>query len=359
LTHRILVFPSGMFSVSDGKYVEFGNGHVVRCVNLARELVSQDPEVEVTLGVSGPEAAFARRFVRDEFSIVEIPEVSGTSPHWQYEHRLRFETNLVRFLEPSVVICDTHAEGLIAARYNWCKCVAILDLPPIEFFHVYAMLADLVLVPLTGSQYRLPPPLEVKTHFVGPLIDARSIDRANAASEAQLREEIGIDRGFILVYLSRIHSDRALFASIVREAHRIVLGRYPEIALVLIGPGARQEADDDGRVIALEFVDNIHKYVKASSAFITRSPIIAMEGLVLGKKAIIIPIPEDYNQSTMGQRLGKDTLYLPFEKLDAETLARLIEDAVSGENGAEGGASIVTNGTAESARMLLELVNSG
>jgi predicted glycosyltransferase len=348
-----------MFSVSDGKYVEFGNGHVMRCVNLAREIVSQDPEVEVTLGVSGPEATFARHLVRDEFSIVEIPEVSGTSPHWQYEHRLRFETNLVKFLEPSVVICDTHAEGLIAARYNWRKCVAILDLPPIEFFHVYAMLADLVLVPLTGSQYRLPPPLEAKSHFVGPLIDARSIGQVNAARVAKLREEIGIDRAFILVYLSRIHSDRSLFISIVREAHRIILGRHPEIALVLIGPGARQEADDDGRVIALEFVDNIHKYVKASSAFITRSPIIAMEGLALGKKALIVPIPEDHNQSTMGQRLGKDTVYLPFEKLDAETLARLIEDTISSEGGVEEGTSAVSNGTAESARMLLELVNSG
>jgi predicted glycosyltransferase len=358
LTHRILVFPSGMFSVSDGRYVELGNGHVVRCVNLARELVSQDPQVEVTLGVSGPEAAFARRFVGDEFSIVEIPEVDGTSPHWQYEHRLRFEANLVRFLEPSVVICDTHAEGLIAARYNWRKCAAILDLPPIEFFHVYAMLADLVLVPLAGSEYRLPAMLEAKSHFVGPLIDARSIDRVNSESEAELREEIGIDRAFILVYLSRIHSDRELFVSIVREAHRIVLGRHPEIVLVLIGPGARQEAEDDGHVIALEFVDNIHKYVKASSAFITRSPIIAMEGLALGKKAVVVPIPSDHNQSTMAQRLGKDTTYLPFEKLDAETLARLIEDAISGESRAEG-ASIAGNGTAESARMVLELVNSG
>jgi predicted glycosyltransferase len=355
LTHRILVFPSGMFSVSDGKYVEFGNGHVVRCVNLAREIVSQDPEAEVTLGVSGPEAEFAKRFVGDEFSIVEVPEVVGTSPHWQYEHRLRFEANLVRFLEPSVVVSDTHAEGLIAARYNWRKCVAILDLPPIEFFHVHAMLADLVLVPLTGSQYRLPPQLEAKSHFVGPLIDARSINKANATSEAELREEIGIDRAFILVYLSRIHSDRALFVSIVREAHRIVLVRHPEIALVLIGPGALE--DDNPRVIALEFVDNIHRYVKASSAFITRSPIIAMEGLALGKKAIVVPIPSDHNQSTMAQRLGKDTTYLPFEKMDAETLARLIEDAISGEGGAVG-ASTLSNGTAESARLLLELVNS-
>jgi hypothetical protein len=357
LTHRVLVFPSGMFSVSNGRYMEFGNGHVVRCVNLARELVSQDPEVEVTLGVSGPEALFAKRFVGDEFSIVEVPEVNGMSPHWQYEHRLRFETNLVRFLEPSLVVSDTHAEGLIAARYNWCKCVAILDLPPIEFFHVYAMLADLVLVPLTESQYRLPTLLKVKSHFVGPLIDARSINLVNAASEAQLREEIGIDRAFILVYLSRIHSDRAPFVSLVREAHRIVLGNHPEIALVLIGPGAREGADD-GKVIALEFVDNIHKYVRASSAFVTRSPIIAMEGLALGKKAVVVPISSDHNQTTMAQRLGKDTTYVPFEELDAETLARLIEDAISGEGGTES-ASIVSNGTAESARMLLELVNSG
>jgi len=355
LTHRILVFPSGMFSVSDGRYVEFGNGHVVRCVNLAREIVRQDPEAEVTLGVSGPEAVFARRFVGDEFAIVEVPEVNGTSPHWQYEHRLRFETNLVRFLEPSVVVCDTHAEGLIAARYNWRKCVAILDLPPIEFYHVYAMLADLVLVPLMESQYRLPPLLEAKSRFVGPLIDARSISRVNAASVAELREEIGIDGDFILVYLSRIHSDRSQFVSIVREAHRIILGRHPEIALVLIGPGARDGADDG--IIALEFVDNIHKYVRASSAFITRSPIIAMEGLALGKRAVVIPIPSDYNQSTMAQRLGRDTTYLPFEKLEAEALARLIEDAISGEVVAEG--APVSNGTAESARMLLELVNSG
>ncbi|MDA4137027.1 MAG: hypothetical protein OK449_08570 [Thaumarchaeota archaeon] len=358
MRHRILIFPSGMFSVSDGKYVEFGNGHVVRCVNLARELVSQDPEVEVTLGVSGPEAAFARRFVGEEFSIVEVPEANGTAPHWQYEHRLRFETNLVKFLEPSVVICDTHAEGLIAARYNWRKCVALLDLPPIEFYHVYAMLADLVLVPLTGSQYRLPPLLEAKSHFVGPLIDARSISRVNATSEAELRKETGIGRPFILVYLSRIHSDRSAFVSIVREAHRIVLGKHAGMMLVLIGPGALQEPGDEGKVVALEFVDNVHKYVKASSAFITRSPIIAMEGLALGKKAVIVPIPSDYNQSTMGQRLGKDTTYLPFEKLDAETLAGLIEDTLADDSGAEG-ASITSNGTAESARMVLELVNSG
>ena len=132
MTHRLLVFPSGMCSIDDeGRYLEFGNGHVVRCVNLARELVRQDPKIEITMGVSGPEATAAKKILKkDEFSLVEIPVLTGKSAFWEHGYRIRFETNLIRFLEPSFVVSDTHAEALIAAKYNSTKCAAILDLPP-------------------------------------------------------------------------------------------------------------------------------------------------------------------------------------------------------------------------------------
>jgi hypothetical protein len=259
-----------------------------------------------------------------------------------------------------VVVSDTHSEGLIAAKYNSRKCVAILDLPPIEFFHVYALLADLVIVPLTESKYPLPAPLHAKSSFVGPLIDARSISETKAKSDEELQEEIEIGNRFILVYLSRIHSDRSRFLAAVRGAYQIVLKKHPDMVLVLIGPGAHTEEGDGSNVVAREFVDNIHKYIRASSAFVTRSPIIAMEGLALGKKAVIVPIPADYNQSTMAQSLSKDLVYLPFENLGAERLAWLLEEAVSEERHTQHVAKVqaVSNGMAVSARKILELVNS-
>lgn len=357
MKRRLLIFPSGMCSYDGKKYVEFGNGHVVRCLNLARELVSEDPEIEITLGASGPEAAIARRLARNEFSVVEVPEVMGSSSHSQYSHRMRFETNLVRFLEPSLVICDTHSEGVVAAKYNSCKCVAILDLPPIEFFHVYAMLADWVLVPLTESSYQLPSSIQTKATFVGPILDARSIHQVNEKSMDELREEIDIQRPFILAYLSRIHSDRKQFVAFILEAYKLVQKRHPELMLVLIGPGAREEAGNETSIRTLEFVDNIHQYIKASSAFLTRSPIIAMEGLALGKKPIIVPIPSDLNQSTMALNLGEQLTYLPFEKLSSELLGELFEREISRGETEAGDALVPLSGTGSATRKILELVN--
>lgn len=365
MTHRLLIFPSGMCSVDDdGRYLEFGNGHVVRCINLARELVRQEPDIEIMLGVSGPEASIARRVAKsDKFSIVEIPELTGNSSFWEQGYRIRYETNLIKFLEPSLVVSDTHLEALIAAKYNSARCAAILDLPPIEYFHVYAMLADLVLVPLVESPYQLPTSLNGKANFVGPILDASSLDSAKNKSVKELREEIGIEGPFILVYLSRIHADRRQFLESILKAYKTLIGQDSELVLVLIGPAAElvEELEKGaGKIIALEFVDNIHKYVKACSAFVTRSPIIAMEGLTLGKKSIIIPIPSDYNQSTMAMNLGKHLTYLPFDSLQPERLAMLIKEALNEENDPryEQSPVFMTNGTSIAARKIVELVKA-
>lgn len=364
MKHRFLFFPSGMCSVKDGKYIEFGNGHVVRCVNLARQLIRLNPESEMTFGVSGPEAEIAKRLVGDEFSLVQIPLVTGDSPYWHYDFKLRFETNLVRFLEPSMVISDAHAEGLIAAKYNSCKCAAILDLPPIELFHIYAMLADIVFVPLLESNYKLPPSLKEKSNFVGPVIDSRSINSVEKLTAEEIRREIGIEERFVLVYLSRIHSDRKKFLDLIQQSFKALLREKPGMKLVMVGPGAaREDLDSSLDVCALDFVENIHKYIKASSAFVTRSPIIAMEALALRIKPAIIPISSDRNQSTMAQSLGEYLDYMALEDLVPERLTNFLESTISEGTREEKHVREISsfphvNGTESAAQRIMEMVNS-
>ncbi len=87
-----------------------------------------------------------------------------------------------------------------------------------------------------------------------------------------------------------------------------------------------------------------------------------MEGLALGKKPIIIPIPADLNQSTMARCLSNYSVkYAPLDTLTAEHLAADIENSAKPEDKDRfdfDQTFLSSNGTRIAARKILELVKN-
>ena len=119
------------------------------------------------------------------------------------------------------------------------------------------------------------------------------------------------------------------------------------------------EGYENQKIIKFEFVNNIHKYIKLSSIFITRSPITAIEAISLGKRPIIIPILSDLNQATMANSLTNYLHNLSISTLNGKYLANLILESLLNDKSVKIDKTFTAkNGTHNASKKILQLAES-
>jgi len=227
-----------------------GMGHLMRGLNIAREIIALDPKAEIHFYVKAPptDGLFSERF-----RFLVEPDKTGLT-HWP---------DAVRSLLPDAIVFDTllpkdpAAEPwLPSVRYAYVmrKCVEVKQQEVFE--HPLIARMDVIVVPHTAEEfgYDLPQGFASRTHFVGPIV--RALD---PAVQAILREKYRLQEGDQVI-VSTVggggdQQTSEIFFSAVTALHGLIQPRLPRLRhLVVQGPKFRGTvvAADGMTVIASE-----------------------------------------------------------------------------------------------------------
>lgn len=209
-----------------------GLGHMMRGLNIARELRALDPQCEILFYLRAAPAAGLwpadLRYVveNDPDALTYWPKVLGAFA----PHVVVYDTMLPQ---------DAAAEPLAAtAKYVYIMRKCLADEQRAVFRNPFLARMALILVPHTAEQfgYRLPPEIAPRTRFVGPIVRL-----PEAAVQAALRGKYGIRPGdFVLTSTvggGGFEDQADAFFAAVFAAHRNLHGALPGLRHIVVqGP---------------------------------------------------------------------------------------------------------------------------
>lgn len=206
-----------------------GLGHLMRAVNLAREIRALEPAAEVAVHARN---ASARSFCAPHATCVVEDAETGANP-W---------ADTARAFAPDVVVYDTMlpndaaAEPVARRAYVMRKCVPERQLQ--IFADPFLETVDVALVPHSAAEfgYEVPAALARRTVFTGPIVRA-----PDPSLHAALRRRHALDRGrFTLVSTAGgggFAATAGPFFDAVWSAHARVAERHPGLRhVVVLGP---------------------------------------------------------------------------------------------------------------------------
>ncbi len=333
---RVLFCPSGV-----------GLGHVGRCIPVARRLERDGTEVLFSTYSEGI------RYVQHEgFPVLEAPSIGvavkpdGTIDFRQttvnpgpfmavytFWRQVDAETKLMKAFEPDVVVSDSRASSLMAAKMLGIPRICILNqfqviIPRHTRFLRLARLADAFTLTVIGKMWTstietlvpdFPPPYTISTRnliipkayqekikFVGPILPIHPKDLLN---KKELRKKLGVDADKPLIFapVSGPTKERAYFAGILRRNFREFPDDY-QIVMSLGNPESLAEPIKDGNLVVYGWVANRFEYLKACDIVISRvGHGTVSQAVCYGKPLILVPTPshtEQLNNAKKAAELG-------------------------------------------------------
>jgi UDP-N-acetylglucosamine--N-acetylmuramyl-(pentapeptide) pyrophosphoryl-undecaprenol N-acetylglucosamine transferase len=333
---RVLFCPSGV-----------GLGHVGRCIPVARRLERDGTEILFSTYSEGV------RYVQHEgFPVVEAPSIGvAVKPDGTIDFRqttvnpgpfmavftswrqVDAETKFMKAFEPDVVVSDSRASSLIAARMLGIPRICILNqfqviIPRHTRFLSLARFADAVTLTVIGYIWTsaiealvpdFPPPYTISTknlnipkayqkkiHFIGPILPVRPKDLPD---KKEIRKKLGLeeDKALIFAPISGPEKERAYFTGIIRR----ILSEFPDdiqIVMSLGYPESSVEPIKDGSLIVHGWVPNRFEYLKACDAVVSRvGHGTVSQAVCYGKPLILVPTPshtEQLNNAKKAIELG-------------------------------------------------------
>lgn len=333
---RVLFCPSGV-----------GLGHVGRCIPIAQQLERDGAEVLFSTYREGV------RYVQYEgFSVVKAPSIGvAVKPDGTIDFRqttvkpgpfmaiLTFwkqvdaEIKFMKAFEPDVVVSDSRASSLMAARMLGIPKICILNqfkviIPRRRRFLRLARLADAFTLTVIGKIWTsalqalipdFPPPYTISTRnlnipkayqkkikFIGPILPVRPNDLPD---QKVIRKKLGLaeDKPLIFVPISGPAKERTYFTDILRQ----IISKFPDdyqIVMSLGYPEASAERVKDGSLIVHKWIPNRFEYLKASDVVVSRvGHGTVSQSVCYGKPQILVPTPshtEQLNNAKKAVELG-------------------------------------------------------
>ncbi|MEM3590248.1 MAG: UDP-N-acetylglucosamine--N-acetylmuramyl-(pentapeptide) pyrophosphoryl-undecaprenol N-acetylglucosamine transferase [Candidatus Bathyarchaeia archaeon] len=357
-----------------------GNGHMARCDPLISHLMRSGIDVLVSTYSDGYAYALRRGFrtVR-ALSInyrtkpdgsVDFKRTATSSGFSLGVHRflkqLVREIEYMKWYKPDVVISDSRASSLIAAKLLGIPCALILNQFRIRIvkapsngslglsdriFFLIANLAWIYLGVLLSCIWELadrifipdfPPPLTIsegnlrlprralrKVEFVGPMVrleDGNERDRI-------LRElGLGEDKPLIYLAVSGPRKERQFLVDKLEDILKSDLMRRSGYQFVMsCGDPLGRSSKRFGNVVIFDWVDDQDALMRASKVVLCRAGHgTIMKCISLGKPMILVPTPdhtEQYGNAEKVERLGLGRV-LHQKDLSEVALLSIIEDLV-------------------------------
>ncbi len=333
---RVLFCPSGV-----------GLGHVGRCIPIARKLERDGAEVLFSSYNEG------FRYVQHEgFPVVKAPSIGvavkpdGTIDFRQttvkpgpfiavytFWRQVDAEIKFMKAFEPDVVVSDSRASSLMAAKMLGIPRICILNqfqviIPRHTRFLRLARLADAFTLTVIGKIWTsaiealipdFPPPYTISTknitipkayqekiHFIGPILPIRPEDLPD---KKKLQKKLGLEEGKPLIFapVSGPEKERTYFTSVLRHIFREFPDDY-QIVMSLGNPEASAEPVRNGNLTIYGWVANRFEYLKACDVVISRVGHGTLsQAVCYGKPLILVPTPnhtEQLNNARKAVELG-------------------------------------------------------
>jgi UDP-N-acetylglucosamine--N-acetylmuramyl-(pentapeptide) pyrophosphoryl-undecaprenol N-acetylglucosamine transferase len=324
-----------------------GLGHVGRCIPIARRLERDGTHVLFSTYREG------FRYVQQEgFQVVEAPALGvAVKPDGSIDFRqttvkpgpfigvftfmkqVDAEIDFMKAFEPDVVVSDSRASSLMAAKALGIPKICILNqfqvvIPRRQRFLRLARIADastltiigkiwtsaiLTLIPDFPSPYtistgnlRIPKAYHNKIRFIGPILPVRPNELPD---QKKLRKKLGLeeDKPMIFAPISGPAKERAYFTGLLRQ----IFSKFPDdyqIVMSLGYPKASEEPVTDGNLIIHGWIPNRFEYLKACDAVVSRvGHGTVSQSVFYGKPQILVPTPnhtEQFNNAKRAVELG-------------------------------------------------------
>jgi len=363
---RVYLSPCGM-----------GLGHVSRCKTIADALIERDWSVLISTYSNGLEYASRLGYptmetvplwlkTNDEGGI-DFKLTAATSPGlfrglWSIVRQIVAEIRNIQRFRPTLVVSDSRASSLIAARLLRVPSIAILNqfnvriarrpskrrLRPLDkiFFLIanvvwwfvsvvigwFWSFADTILIP------DLPPPYTIssdslafprgcarKVEFVGPLLNWPSGDPPKLVA----KDRLGYDsvRPLILVPLSVLPREESGFVRRVEKTLEKLPDRY-QIVMSRGRLSGSTEAERKGNLTVYDWISGLDEYFEACDLVVSRAGhVTVLSSLAYGKPLLIIPVPDHPEQLGNARRafeLGVARV-LAVDELTADLLSSTID----------------------------------
>jgi UDP-N-acetylglucosamine--N-acetylmuramyl-(pentapeptide) pyrophosphoryl-undecaprenol N-acetylglucosamine transferase len=333
---RVLFTPSGV-----------GLGHVGRCIPIARRLKKDRVEILFSTYREG-----LKYVQQEDFQAVEAPDIGvAVKPNGSIDFRLttvnpgpfltiytimkqiNAEVNFMQAFKPDVVVSDSRASSLVAARFLDIPRICILNqfqvfIPRRKRFLKLARIADATTLTLVGRVWSnanqvlipdFPPPYTIsiknlnipkayhkKLKLIGPILPVQSDD---LPSKKELRKKYGLpeDKPLIFAPISGPAKERDYFTGLLRQIFRKFPDDY-QIIMSLGYPNSSTKPIIEGNLIVYGWLPNRFEYLKACDVVVSRGGHGTLsQSICFGKPVILIPTPshtEQFNNSKKAFDLG-------------------------------------------------------
>jgi UDP-N-acetylglucosamine--N-acetylmuramyl-(pentapeptide) pyrophosphoryl-undecaprenol N-acetylglucosamine transferase len=353
---RVLFTPSGV-----------GLGHVGRCIPIARRLELDGAQILFSTYREG------LKYVQQEgFQAVEAPDIGvAVKPDGSIDFRLTTvnpgpflsvytimkqvdaEINFIQAFNPDIVVSDSRASSLVAAKLLDIPRICILNqfqvfIPRRQRFLKLARIADATTLTLVGRVWAdviqvlipdFPPPYTIstrnlyipkayhkKTKFIGPILPVIPKD---LAEKKQLRKKLGLadDKPIVFAPISGPAKERAYFTGLLRQ----IFSKFPDdyqIVMSLGYPKSSTEPVNGENLIIHGWIPNRFEYLKACDVVVSRGGHGTLsQSVCYGKPIILVPTPshtEQLNNAKKAVDLGVAELILQ-EDLNLDVLLKAVK----------------------------------
>lgn len=339
---RVLFTPSGT-----------GLGHVGRCIPIAKKLEKDGTQILFSTYREG------LKYVQQEgFQAVKAPDIGvQVKPDGSIDFRLTTvnpgpfltiytimkqvdaEVDFMQAFEPDIVVSDSRASSLVAAKMLDIPRICILNqfqvfIPRRTRFLKLARIADATTLTLVGRVWadvdhvlipdfplpytlstrnlHIPRAYHKKTRLIGPIIPVNPYE---LPKKKQLRKKLGLAEDKLVVFapISGPAKERAYFTGILRK----ILGKFPDeyqVVMSLGYPTASTEPVNGENLIVHGWIPNRFEYLKACDLVISRGGHGTLsQSICYGKPIVLVPTPshtEQLNNAKKAVELGVAELIL-------------------------------------------------
>ena len=272
-------------------------------------------------------------------------------------NQLGFELRTMRKFKPDVVVSDSRATPIVAAKMLDVPRITILNqfqvvIPRRRRFLRLAKLADAGTLTIVGKIWSFsdrilipdfPPPFTVSWNqkvppqysgnirLIGPILTTYP---SQLPSKEELRRKLGFDdRPLIFAPISGPILEKAYFEGILQRA----LKKFPrdyQILMTLGNPGFRKNVVTQGDFSVYHWVNNRFELLKACDLVICRGGHGSItQAIAYGKPMIIVPTPNHSEQAVNSKRAeGLGVARIVNQKELDSTLLKAVEEILGGSH---------------------------
>jgi UDP:flavonoid glycosyltransferase YjiC (YdhE family) len=345
-----------------------GLGHVGRCIPIAKKLEKNGVKVLFSSYREG------LKYIKQEgFDAVKAPDIGvqvkqdgsidfrlttvNPGPFltiYTIMKQIDSEINYMQAFKPDVVVSDSRASSLIAAKILDIPRICILNqfqvfIPRRNRFLKLARIADATTLTLVGRVWadvkqilipdfpqpytlstrnlHIPRSYHKKTRFIGPIISKNPKDLPD---KVKLRKKLGLPQNKPIIFapISGPAKERAYFTGLLRK----ILSRFPnnyQIIMSLGYPRYLRNPSNGENLIVHGWIKNRFEYLKACDIVISRGGHGTLsQSIFFGKPIVLIPTPshtEQMNNAKKAVELGIAKL-IPQNNLNKNYLLKVIQN---------------------------------